>query len=1020
MMRSYTSILRRMVMVAIATAASVVGVGGSSAATALGAGGSPAWRIADEALPNSLPAGGSGHLLLQVENTGDASTDGSPVTVVDHLPAGVTATAADGMEYATEGFTFTSQGETADPYRPGNWDCGGVGTSTVTCVNDPNGIAGSSFPTGFPVFKPTFYNGWGLDNIGCEQGGQSAFNCEPGAQYYYESFRTMPPAIGIAVSVGASVSGALSDTATVSGGGAPGVASDHSTIAVSSEPTPFGIEGARLHSINKDGSTDTQAGSHPYATTVVLKFNRKPTYGYSVGFLRSAHAELPAGLVGDPEAYPRCTQKAFNERVGNLFPNCPVDTQVGSVVTDGLLGSNRYIVANIFNLAPGRGEVARFAAGVAHFNVFFSATVSPGPGHRVVIDSREIASHFHVGFADLDFWGVPADSSHDRERGEPAPSTSDAPHRPFLRLPTQCGQPQSFSLTAEAWGDPVASGPVSTFSSDEQGNPVVLGGCEHLDFSPTVEVAPTSTAADSPTGVGVDVRSPQREHEEDPAGLAEADLKNAVVSLPAGVTVNPSAANGLGACSEAQIELEGSGAGSCPSSSKVGTVEVEAPALDHVLPGVLYLARQDENPFHSLLAGYIVVDDPVSGVVVKLAGELRTDPVTGQITGVFRESPQFPISNIKLKFFNELATPQSCGSYTATSDLTPWSTPGTADATPSSSFQVTSGVGGGGCPGGVLGFAPGFSAGTTSNQAGAFSAFNVVFDRADGEQHLSGVSVKTPPGLLARLAGVPLCGEPQAGLGQCPAASMIGEVSAAAGVGSEPFVLHGGRVYLTGPYNGGPFGLSIVIPAVAGPFDLGNVVQRASIRVDPNTAQVSVVSDALPQMVDSIEGLRSGIPVDLRNVSISINRPGFMFNPTSCEPLAVTGSLTGAQGTTVPVSSRFQAAGCQGLPFKPVFSVSTQAQTSKKQGASLTVNGVFPAGEANIHSVAVTLPKQLPARLTTIQQACTEAQFAENPAGCPTGSNRVEHRCRERDHADPREPCVGSGVSGVSWWCGVP
>ncbi len=979
----------RSVAARVATVAAVGAIVGGvvfvCAAPALA--GTPAWRITDEVVPNSIPAGGSGFLVLQIQNTGDAATDGSPVTVVDHLPAGVTATATDGMTYGSNGQLR---------FEPGNWSCSGVGTSTVTCVNNSTGLPGPSF-TGHSFFVPTFYNGWGLINQGC-RAASPAF-CYPGGYLpNKEALDTMPPPIGIAVSVGASAAGALSDDATVSGGGAPMLASDHSTVQVSPDPTPFGIAGVRLHAISTDGNPDTQAGSHPYSAGGVIKFNLAPG-GEGAGLLRGVHAELPAGFLGNVNAYPKCTQQAFEERP-NAFPRCSSDTQLGVIYVD-IFGVNEYADVPLFSLVPNHGEAAQFGFTVASLVFYLSASIGPGPNHNVVISLRDNESRIAVGFADVTFWGVPSDPSHDRERyekvapvvgeGEP-PQSSDAPLKPFLTLPTECGQRQTFSVGAEAWEGPrtvgpLASGPVSVFSSDEQGNPVLLDGCEHLDFSPSVQVLPSSTAADSPTGVEVDYRSPQQAHEENPAGLAEGDLKDAIVSLPAGLTVNPGAANGLGVCTEAQVELEGSSPVQCPAASKIGTVEVETPLLEHALPGSLYLAPEYENPFDSLLAGYIVVDDPVSGVRVKLAGELRTDPVTGQITGVFKESPQFPLSSVKLRFFNELATPQSCGVFTATSDLTPWSTPGTADATPSSTFQVTSGAGGGACPGGVLPFAPGFSAGTTSNQAGGYSAFDAVISRSDGEQHLSGVTVRMPPGLLGKLARIPLCGEPQAGLGQCSSASQIGEASAATGVGSQPFVVNGGRVYLTGPYNGGPFGLSIVVPGVAGPFNLGNIVERASIRIDPNTAQVSVVSDALPQMIDSIEGLKSGIPADIRSLNISVNRPGFIFNPTSCEPLAVTGTIVGAQGTTVPVSSRFQAAGCQGLSFKPVFSVSTQAKTSKKQGASLTVKGAFPAGQANIHSVAVTLPKQLPARLTTIQQACPEATFAQNPASCPAGSD---------------------------------
>ena len=297
-----------------------------------------------------------------------------------------------------------------------------------------------------------------------------------------------------------------------------------------------------------------------------------------------------------------------------------------------------------------------------------------------------------------------------------------------------------------------------------------------------------------------------------------------------------------------------------------------------------------------------------------------------------------------------------------------------------------------------------------NNQAGAFSPFVLTASRTDGEQDLSRVSATTPPGLLAILKGVERCPEPQASQGTCGSNSLIGHASALTGAGSHPFYAQGGQVFLTGPYKGAPFGLSVVVPAVAGPFNLGNIVVRAAISVDPHTAQITVVSDPLPSMVD-------GIPLQVKTVNVAIDRQNFMFNPTNCEPLAVGGTLTSTQGATASVASHFQAANCAALPFKPVFNVSTQAKSSKQNGASLTVKGTFPAGEANIHSVAVVLPKQLPARLTTIQQACPEATFAANPASCPAGS---EHRDRDGHDADPRHPRVGPGVSGVPRRRGIP
>jgi hypothetical protein len=295
-------------------------------------------------------------------------------------------------------------------------------------------------------------------------------------------------------------------------------------------------------------------------------------------------------------------------------------------------------------------------------------------------------------------------------------------------------------------------------------------------------------------------------------------------------------------------------------------------------------------------------------------------------------------------------------------------------------FAITSGPDGGPCPGSPQAFAPGFSAGTTNNQAGAFSPFALTFTRADGEQQLGGVSLKMPLGLLGTLAGIPLCGEPQAAQGTCDAASQIGSVSADAGAGANPFSVTGGKVFATGPYKGAPYGLSIVVPAVAGPFDLGTVVVRASISVDRHTAQLTITSDPLPTILD-------GIPLDLRTVHVSVDRPEFIFNPTNCNPMSLTGTLTGGAGGSEPVANGFQVTNCGALGFKPKFTVSTQGHTSRPGGASLDAKIVYPQGaQANIAKVKVSLPKQLPSRLTTLQKACPAATFDADPAQCPVAS----------------------------------
>jgi hypothetical protein len=451
-------------------------------------------------------------------------------------------------------------------------------------------------------------------------------------------------------------------------------------------------------------------------------------------------------------------------------------------------------------------------------------------------------------------------------------------------------------------------------------------------------------------------------------------LKDILITLPSGTVISPSAADGLSACSEEQIGLQSLPPSlsfslapvSCLDSSKVGTAEVDTPLLTQPLQGNVYLAQQNANPFESLLALYLVVEG--AGVRVKLAGEIHADVVTGQLSTTFTNLPQVSFTDVKLHFDGgsraSLANPSTCEEAKTTSLLTPYSGP---PSSPSSSFQVS------GCT--APQFAPSFTAGTASNQAGAYSSFSTTITRTDADQPLGGVAVKTPPGLLAILKHVEPCPEPQASQGTCGAGSLIGHTTAGAGPGSTPFYLPG-SVYLTGPYKGAPYGLSIVVPAVAGPFNLGTEKVRARINVDPNTTQLTITTDPLPTILD-------GIPLQLKTINVTIDRPEFIFNPTNCSPNTISSTIASTSGAIATPSSRFQAAGCQSLPFHPTFTASSQAKTSRANGASLTVKVAYPGGtQANIHSVLVLLPKQLPARLSTIQHACPDKVFTENPAAC--------------------------------------
>jgi hypothetical protein len=628
----------------------------------------------------------------------------------------------------------------------------------------------------------------------------------------------------------------------------------------------------------------------------------------------------------------------------------------------------------LYNIVPEHGAAAElgFYDSLNGSHVLYASVVPTPGGYVLRTTSREIPQ---VQLADVlvTLYGNPAER-------DGSGSTPVA----FFTNPSYCSsEPLVTSAHMDSWQNP---GRYTSDGSPDFSDPAWVGttsesppvtGCDALHFESSLSAQPETSAADSPTGLAIQARIPQSQT---PGSLGTPPLRDATVTLPAGLTINPSAAGGLGACTEAQIALGTNIQPSCPADSKIGTLEVTTPAVATVLQGLVYLAAQNENPFHSLLAGYIVVDDPTTGVLVKVPGRIEPDPVTGQVTVRVQQIPQFPFSDLKLHVFGgprgPLSTPAGCGTYTTSALLTPWSAP---DSGPpfnaSDSFQIDTG-----CPNV---FSPSFTAGTVNNQAGAFSPFTATFSRSDQDQNLAGVTVTTPPGLLGILRGVERCPEPQAGQGACGPNSLIGHTTVGAGSGPDPFYVQGAQdqVFLTGPYKGAPFGLSVVVPAVAGPFNLGNVVVRAAIQVDPHTAQITVVSDPLPTILQ-------GIPLNVRTVNVTIDRPGFMFNPTNCEPLSVGGALTSTQGATANVSSRFQAANCANLPFHPVFTVSTQAKTSKHNGASLTVKTTYPKGaQANIRSVGVTLPKQLPSRLTTIQQACTETAFAANPASCPAGSN---------------------------------
>jgi hypothetical protein len=953
----------RLVSVAVVVVALLltVGVGRSGAAV-------PWWHLNTVSALAGTP-GGEGILLVEASDLGDAYVNGSanPVTVVDTLPAGVIPLHVYG------------EGGGKDPVRSEVVElthCSFV-AQVVTCTYD-------------------------------------------GPLLEYERLMI---AIVVGVEPG---KGTGINEASVSGGGAAPVVLRRA-LALTEGGLSFGTEDYEVTPEEEGGALDTQAGSHPFQLTSTLTFNTKTTSVWHpergkgeegpevqpVALTKELRFDLPPGLVGNPTPLAKCSMSLFT-RNANLL--CPEEAVVGvstSIVTN-TSGVSRVPLAEtvpLFNLEPAAGEPARFGFETPAGPVVLDTSIRTGGDYGVVVSVPDIPDDLGFIGAQTTFWGVPADSRHDTARGPCLDQQGVKGERetacplkeklqPFLIMPTSCTGSLQTSVEGESWAQIGRfTEPFSYTFQNGEGEPYGLDGCGRLSFEPSIDVTPDGQEGSTPTGLTVGVHVDQQASL-NPAGLADSTVRDTTVTLPAGVALNPAGGDGLLACGLGSIGLQSAVEQSCPEASKVATVEIETPLLPHKLEGAAYLATQEANPFGSLIAMYLVVRDPVSGVLVKLAGEVKPDPATGQLVSTFDETPQLPFENLRLHFFGgsraPLATSALCGSYTTTASIVPWSGDPAANVV-SSPFEIVSGPNGSPCSD-PLPFGPSLTAGSLNLQAGAFTTFTTTMSRGDGEQTLDALALHMPPGLSGLLAGVKLCGEAQANAGTCGPESLIGETTVSVGLGDTPFSVKGGRVYITGPYEGAPFGLSIVNPAKAGPFDLENtrerrpacdcVLVRARIEVDPVTAALTVTSDSTgPYRIPTI---LEGIPLQIKHVNVTINRPGFTFNSTDCNPLAITGGVTSSQGTTSSLSVPFQVTNCATLKFKPGFKASTTGHTSRALGASLTVKLTYPkapfGSQANIKSVKVDLPKQLPSQLKTLQQACAAAKFDANPASCPAVS----------------------------------
>jgi len=963
---------------------------------------------------------------LLIENTGVHPSEGK-VTVTDTLPAGITAVEVVQNPYESSGLT---------------WTCGGTGSGVVTCETE---------------------------NV-----------IEKGHYGSYIEILVTPPS--------ESMTGTLKNTLTVRGGGVQSVtAVTESPIA---KPAAFELNEFAFQPAAAPGVSATQAGSYAWELTTsfgVPSVDSPPRGGFGLPRLfspsrqiKSVSVELPAGFLGDPLATPHCEESQLRER------HCPAGSAVGvyaqleGEATEGQFlysgGHDPNICCSkIFNMVPEAGYPAEFGFTFAETIpiILYANVIHTPTGYRVRVTvpgvPDEAASLFE---STLTFFGEP---------GKINGSGSEAA---FMSSPSDC------SAEAEGVWDGVKTGvqgtavgsasrielapwgePADVQTAETPGFPQ-LTGCAALKFEPSLTLAPSpagsepateegTTEADEPSAYSVSLKIPQTSEFDE---LATPDLRDSTVTLPAGVSVSPSAATGLVGCEEAgpdginigsdkvgpkgqdegdpeATELgEGhagpggnnspyddgfyhTALGHCPAASMIGTAEVCTPLLPNLANGggvkVEGEKACEETPGIAPLKGHVYLAAPKcggegqpecteasatngelfgqyielsgDGVIAKVPGTVAANPSTGQLTATFKENPQLEFGELRLHFKGggraPLANPQTCGTFTTSTVLEPWShdrlnpAEGTPNALGSSAFEV------GDCAA-AMPFAPSFTAGTTSAVAGRFSSFVLSFARQDREQDLAGLTETMPAGLIGKIAGIPLCGEAQANAGTCGPESEIGTTTATAGPGPEPYVVTGGHVYLTGPYGGGPFGLSIVVPTKAGPFNLGNEVVRAAIHINPVTTQVTVVTNPLPQSKD-------GVPFRLRSVNTEVDRAGFVLNPTSCGATAVTGTLSGdlpdrVPGASVGVSAPFQATGCQNLGFHPEFSASTQGNgTRKGNGASLDVKIKYPepyTSYANVAKVDTSLPLALSSKLTTLQKACTEAQFAANPAGCPAGS----------------------------------
>jgi hypothetical protein len=950
----------------------------------------PAWSVQSKPQPTTFsesdcPTGGQvgfcDHILNLFTNVGGTGTQG-PITITDQVPTGLSINEASvrARDLETDELLACS-----------------VSGQTVECVHEESVAPGDILEMIFVV------------------------EVESGAP-----------------------SGSLgSNLALVTGGGAA-PASNAAPISVDVPPT-FGLTEFGFTPYSANGTTDLLAGDHPYGLSTSFEF---PSVHFVETFEtfqeskigtepledpKSALAYLPLGLVGDPTIVPTCDLSLVEKQTG--LEACPKASRIGTAVLnvehEGLVATvEQGEVTPIYNVPAEQGYPAEFAFTYkAKLVVVYASLVhlgGPGGGYALRVGSAGIPAVWplRVFGATLHFFGEPARHNG----GQVAPKV-------FLTNPTNCSGPLATRFVVNSWQNPR-----NWVSAEETVYPQ-LTGCDSLQFHPTLGLKPETRAADTPSGYEVEVKVPQAPNAA--PTLATPNLKDATVALPSGLVLSPSAANGLSSCAATgprginigsdQVGPAGEDLGNpeatelgaghpggnsspyddgiyhtapghCPASSQIGELEIETPLLEKPLLGHVYVAQPncggagrnpctDADAANGNLYG-IYLEAAGSGVIVKLHGKVAADPRTGQLTGTFTENPQLPFQAFRLRFqggpLAPLANPPTCGSFKATSTFTPWSTPYTPDAKPTSSFAIGSGPNGSACVSSESQApnAPSFEAGTVSPFAGSYSPFVLKLSREDGSQRLRALNLKLPAGLLGKLAGISYCpdtalaaaaaksGAQEQAAPSCSSQSRLGSVTVGAGPGSQPYYVQG-SAYLAGPYKGAPLSMAVVTPAVAGPFDLGTVVVRSGLYVNPETTQITIKSDPLPSIL-------AGTPLDLRSVAVKIDRSDFTLNPTSCEEKTIGGEAISLAGQSAPLTNRFQVGGCKGLDFAPKLALRLLGPTHRSAHPTLRAVLTMRKGEANISRAAVTLPKTEFLENAHIRTVCTRVQYAVD--ACPAQS----------------------------------